>query len=112
MYIYKIDIYSHSVCFDQHVLKVYTVQAVKSIAGVIITPHVITSLAAACVRQAGEGCTARKVIFSNVFFFCRIAPCWQPLHNSFVLFQFVYLAHMGSDVLSDATVLAALPVTM
>lgn len=68
-----------------HVLKVYTAQAVSSSAGVIITPHVTTSLAPVCVLQAGEGCTARK---------------------------FVYLAHMESDVLSDATVLAALPVTM
>lgn len=69
----------------RHVLKVHTVQAVSSSAGAIITPHVTTSLAPASVLQAGEGCTARK---------------------------FVYLVHMGSDVLSDATVFAALPVTM
>lgn len=100
-------------CFNQHVLKVYMVQAVRSIAGVITTPHVITSLAPACVQQAGEGHTARKVIFPNVYvFFCQIAPCWQTHHNSFVLFQFVYPVHMGSGVLSDATVLGALPVTM
>lgn len=41
-----------------------------------------------------------------------IAPCWQTHRDSFVLFQFVYPVHMGSDVLSDATVLAPLPVTM
>lgn len=107
--------YSHSVCFDQHVLKVYMVQAVSSSAGVIITPHVTTSLAPVCVLQAGEGCTARKVIFPNVYLVvyldCPLLA--DPAYcNSFVFFKFVYLAHMESDVLSDATVLAALPVTM
>lgn len=68
-----------------HVLKVHTVQAVSSSAGAIITPHVTTSLAHASVLQAGEDHTARK---------------------------FVYLVHMGSDALNDASVLVALPVTM
>lgn len=66
-------IYFHSVCFDQHVLKVYTVQAVNSSARAIITPHVTTSLAPASVLQAGEGCTARKVIYPMSILF---APCW------------------------------------
>lgn len=68
-----------------HVLKVHMVQAVSSSAGAIIMPHVTTSLAPASVLQAGEGRTARK---------------------------FVYLDHLGSDALSDVTVLVALPVTM
>ncbi len=98
-------------CFDQHVLKVYTVQAVNSSAGAIITPHVTTSLAPASVLQAGEGCTARKVISPGVHLVCPLLA--DPEYcNSFVLFQFVYLVHMGSDALSDATVLVAHPVTM
>lgn len=66
-------IYFHSVCFAQHVLKVYTVQAVNSCARAIIMPHVTTSLAPASVLQAGEGCTARKVIYPMSILF---ALCW------------------------------------
>lgn len=66
-------IYSHSMCFDQHVLKVHMVQAVSSSAGAIITPHVTTSLAHASVLQAGEDHTARKVSYPMSSLF---APCW------------------------------------
>lgn len=59
-------------------------QAVRSDADVTITPHVTTSLAPACVQQAGEDHTARKS---------------------------VYLVGMGGDALSAASVLAALHVT-
>lgn len=102
---YKEDdmyIYSHSVCFDQHVLKVYMGQAVRSIAGVIITPHVITSLAPACVRQAGEARTARKVIFPNV---CQLPPADRPTVThlcSFSLFtRFIWEAMCSAMPLSS-----------
>lgn len=69
----------------QHALKVFMVRAVRSDAGVIITPHATTSLAPACVPLAGEGLTAKR---------------------------FVYLVLMGSVVLIDASVLMEPPVTM
>lgn len=68
-----------------HVGRVCTAQAVRSDAGVIITPHVTTSLAPACVQQAGEDHTVRKSV-------CLVGT--------------------GGDALSAASVLAALPVTM
>lgn len=69
----------------QRALKVFMVRAVRSNAGVIITPHATTSLAPACVLLAGEGLTAKR---------------------------FVYLVPMGSVVLSNASVLMAPPVIM
>lgn len=67
-----------------------------------------------CMCPAGwRGSHCEKSNFPQCLcFFCQIVPCWQTHHNSFVLFQFVYPVHMGSGVLSDATVLGALPVTM
>lgn len=69
----------------QRALKVFMVWAVRSDAGVIITPHATTSLAPACVPLAGEGLTAKR---------------------------FVYLVLMGSVVLIDASVLMEPPVIM
>lgn len=123
---------------DQHVGQGCTAQVVRSDAGVIITPHVTTSPAAACVQQAGEDRTVRKVIFSaletliihqedtgkthkNLHFFsefisacifCKTALCRQTQCNSFLLLQFVCLVGTGGDALNAASVLAALPVIM
>lgn len=113
---------------DQHVGRVCTAQAVRRDAGVIVTPRVITSPAAACVQQAGEDHAVRKVILEHLLFtreasgkyelisdlciFCCTALCWQTRCNLFLFLQSVCPVGMGGDALSAASVLEALPVTM
>lgn len=48
------------------------VRAVRSNAGVIITPHATTSLAPACVLLAGEGLTAKRVA---IYFYFLLLDC-------------------------------------